>query len=142
MTKGEAVYQFVRDQLNLEVPLLSTTDWMAQFDQPDLWSNYVEEFMSLNLTGRLIGSGRTLRKKYSSSTLFRTEYIKVLSEHLSMDKDECNRLFRLASNAVDASLEKISNGTRNALTTWAKASHPHCYLCGQMLEFGQTESKA
>lgn len=142
VTKGEGVYRFVRDQLNLEGPLLSTTDWMAQFDQSDLWSNYVEEFMSLNLTGRLIGCGRTLKKKYSNSTVFRTEYIALLSEHLSMNKDDCNRLFRLASSAVEASLENISNGTRNALTTWAKANHSYCYLCGRTLEFRQTESQA
>lgn len=120
VTKGESVYRAIRDHLNSEGPLVSTTSWMTQFERSELWSSYVEELMTLNLTGRLIASGRYLKGKYSNSTVFRTEYCDVLSEHVPVNREERNRLFRLANDAVDASLENITDGTRNALTTWAK----------------------
>jgi hypothetical protein len=134
-TKGEAVYRFVRDQLNLCGALVATSEWMAQFDKPEIWSHYVEEFMSLNLTGRLLSSGRHLKNKHSNSTVFQTEFKSILSDQLPLKKEERERLLRLSIAAVEASLETIPNGTRNAITNWAKGNHPHCYLCGRMLLF-------
>lgn len=139
-TKGEALLRFVRDQLNVEGCLLSTSTWLTQFDQPDLWSSYVEEFMAIHLTGRLLSCGRYLKQNHSNSTVFRTEYKSALFEYLTLNREDRDRLFRLAHAAVDASLEEISNGTRNAITTWANLCHPHCYLCGRILQFNDSES--
>lgn len=140
VTKGEALYRYIRTQLDSEGPLNSSTTWLAQFNRSEFWCSYVEEFMALNLAGQLIESGRFLRSKFSNTTVFETEYRSVLAEQLTLDRNERNRLFRLSIDAVDASLEKISDGTRNALTVWAKTDHPYCYLCGRTMDFGEIEA--
>jgi hypothetical protein len=138
-TKGEALYRYLKAQLNSEGSLNTSTSWLAQFNKSLEWSSYIEEFMAINLAGQFIDSGRFFRSKFEDSYIFESEYRSFLREQLYVNRTSCDRLFRIAIDAVDASLEEITNGTRNALTSWAKASHPHCYLCGQVMDFDQQE---
>jgi hypothetical protein len=139
VTKGEGLYRYLRTQLDSEGSLYASTRWLAQFNRSLQWCSYIEEFMALNLAGQLIGSGKFLRSKFENSAIFESEYRSVLREQMDLDRNSFDRLFRLANDAIDASLEDIADGTRSALTTWAKANHPNCYLCGRTMIFGQQE---
>jgi hypothetical protein len=138
-TKGEALYRYLRMQLDFEGSLNSSTSWLAQFSRSLDWCTYIEEFMAINLAGQLIEGGRFLRSRFEDSTVFESQYRAFLREHLYLGPTSNDRLFRLSKDAVDASFEEISDGTRKALTRWAKDNHPNCYLCGRMMSFGTHE---
>lgn len=134
-TKGEALYRYLQIHLDSEGSLSASSNWLAQFNRSLQWCSYIEEFMAINLAGQLIESGRYLRSKFEDSSIFESEYRSLLREQVNMDRTSCDRLFRISKDAVDASLEQISDGTRNNLTRWAKTYHPNCYLCGRMMLF-------
>lgn len=96
--------------------------------------------MAVALTGQVVAGGRTFRGRHGNSTPFGTEFRSYLNDALIIDKDDVNRLMRMATSAVDESNRSISNGLRQRFRRWAMTNHPHCYLCNRLLDFSDEAS--
>ena len=141
VTKGEKLFQHMRRHLAQDDSLTSYPSWLTQINEFEEWNHYIEEFMILSLMGRILVDGRRLLGQYGDSSLFETELKSLIRHSLSFNKPDLNRMLRLTIEAIRASGEYISNGTRKSVLSWAKMEHEICYLCGAQMNFISSNAK-
>ena len=140
-TAGENLYLFLRSWIRKGISLEESFFWLSPLDRSEEWSEYIEQFIAVSLTGQLVAAGRTFRERYEDSAPFRSEFRSCLSNALLVERSDCDRFMRLATSAVDASVREIPNGLRRSFRSWALQNHSHCYLCGHPLEFDNEGSE-
>ena len=139
-TAGENLYLFLRSWIRKGVSLNESFFWLSPIERSDEWSEYIEQFIAVALTGQVVAGGRTFRRRHGDSAPFVTEFRSYLNDALIIDRDDVNRLMRIATSAVDESMRGIADGLRRRFRRWAMANHPHCYLCDHSLDFGDQAS--
>jgi HNH endonuclease len=141
VTAGENLYLFVRSWIRQGNSMDESFYWLDPIQRSDEWTEYIEQFMAVALTGQIVAAGRTLRELYDGSTPFKTEFRSCVTGLLRIDRANVDKLMRMATAAVDESLRDIANGLRRKLRQWAIGNHPLCYLCGEPLDFKNGGSK-
>ena len=139
-TAGEALYLFLRRWLRDGVSSGESFSWLSAIDHSIEWSEYIEQFVAVALTGQFVAAGRTFRERHGQVATFSTEMRSYIREVLTIDKVAANTLVRMTTSASDESMQLIPDGLARTLRTWAMANHPNCYLCGHLLEFADQES--
>jgi hypothetical protein len=134
-TSGEKLFQLLRHHF-LQLPqLFEAFDKIDSITSLNSWSDYVKEFVPLNLCERIISCGVSLLERYGWTTIFNSEFKQHVGDSIFLQTQERNRLYRVSCDAVRASQQSVSKTVAGGIKAWAQKRHPHCYLCGVKMNF-------
>lgn len=135
-TDGERLCSFILHNLVAGAPW-SEIQRNLQFTAKEAeWTGSFREMLAVNVTGRIVAAGDSLANDCGFDTPeFSRAFLDHLREMVAPASGSLNELFRFATRAVSRARQDISPGFARRLRNWAKAHHPHCYMCGTGLQF-------
>jgi len=141
VTDGEKLCRFI------EHDLLANSRWEALAScfkytgrQLEL-TDFFRQLTIVNLAGRLVIGGSSLAKQMDiSDPQFQMAFMSFLRDNLEIPYYQIDETYRFALRAVKASQEQISKSLARKIKNWAKIHHKYCYMCGDSLDFHDSES--
>jgi hypothetical protein len=133
-TKGEILYSRVRQWLFSSVADDHMDKWLFKIEHySEELQEFIEQALSIWLTGRLIASGRSLHDEQGDR--YTDDLRSALADYLILRGQDLDDIERMVSECVESSLREMSRGLRNQVHKFAISQHPYCYICGTALDF-------
>jgi hypothetical protein len=102
---------------------------------------FFRELAAVTLTGRIVTAGQSLSGSFE--TVDDPGFRKVFTEHLrdvvGIPTRLLDELFRHSLRAVSAAIASTPPSVAKHMRAWAILRHPHCYICGTVLDFDVPE---
>lgn len=141
VTAGEALYGGVRQWMFSDVASDHMHTWLGKIEYyAEELHEFLEQATALWLTSRMVAFGRSMHAE--NGRHYKSELRPFLKEYLVISRDETDDLERLLAAAVDASLQDMSSNLKSQVRQFAGEHHPHCYICGVILDFTQQDKLA
>lgn len=140
-THGERLYGFVRNWMSAPLPREGLEKWLEAGGMSEHWIEYLEQMVTVALTGRIVAAGRSLKKLHKHDRgLYRREYRSYLNDYLLISKHDLDELIGFALPSAEVAEGDISDGLRKDRRAWAAERHRNCYLCNVEMDFVDKEA--
>jgi len=135
-TDGEQLCALLRYKLVGEASW-STLAYELRFtSHEDSWSKCFQQILAVNAAGRIVAGGGSLAGDHNlDDPQFDHTFREFLQGTFAIARSQFEEVFRQGKRAVKASRSQTSPRLAEQIKTWAERHHPHCYICGQTLNF-------
>jgi HNH endonuclease len=139
VTAGELLCNFVNHRF------LSSSVWTELQGLLDVTGRasdlviFYRQLSAVTLTGRIVAAGQSMSTQcHPSEPSFRKAFTEHLRDTVGVPGRALDEFYRFSQRAVLAALAPIPKSTQRDARAWAMSSHPHCYICGTILDFEAT----
>ena len=145
MTAGELLCHHLRTQLFPGVPWNTISGHLAGTGRGERLLEFFQEVVVVNMTCRLVVAGTSLMAKQGNSpgrdatdAIVQRHLRRYLRDKLEVATEQVEPLLARLTTALEATTEPhdLPSRRKAEFRNWARRLHPHCYMCGDLLDFG------
>jgi 5-methylcytosine-specific restriction endonuclease McrA len=135
-TDGEELCNLIDRRILARAPWVELETALEATGRSDHLTAFFRQLVAVSVTGRIVSGGNALADAMGlDEPVFRSEFGDLLRYYVRIPFQLSDDVYRFAVRAVRAAREPFRNSTGNKIRSWSMQSHPHCYMCGTILDF-------